>query len=467
MSSPGRNDPCLCGSGRKFKHCCLAAADTAQTTRRRMREAESRLIPLLWQLVLENWGQEGSDEAYDTFFMDTPCPDDILTHRDHESLYLTWLGLGFEPRGPGGRREVSAAAAVLATVADEADAGGMPEFERRFLAAAEAATPSFHAVVDLAAGEWIDLEDILTGARCRVLETSASRTLRRGEVIYARVVTLDSVSIMVGCGATALPPTRRADLADLRGTLARRGGRLSAADLRTHENMLRRWYLLAADHLHNPPLPRLTNTDGDPVEPTILTFTLTCSPAEAFAALKSLSVTHSDDDLLSDAELDAQGALRAFSIGWSKRGNAKHASWDNTILGHLKVDGQTLTADVNSRKRATRLRRQIEKRLAGRARLDKTEIQSIESLLAQAREKAGAGELPEPEPPPEAAAAVAAMMEAHWERWPDEPVPALKGQTPREAARSSAGRERLEALLAEFELKGGAPVARLRAALGL
>lgn len=44
---------------------------------------------------------------------------------------------------------------------------------------------------------------------------------------------------------------------------------------------------------------------------------------------------------------------------------------------------------------------------------------------------------------------------------------ALKGQTPREAATSSAGRERLEALLAEFELKGGAPVARLRAELGL
>lgn len=23
MSRPGRNDPCPCGSGRKFKHCCL------------------------------------------------------------------------------------------------------------------------------------------------------------------------------------------------------------------------------------------------------------------------------------------------------------------------------------------------------------------------------------------------------------------------------------------------------------
>ncbi|HEV2608487.1 MAG TPA: SEC-C metal-binding domain-containing protein, partial [Xanthomonadaceae bacterium] len=25
-AAPGRNDPCLCGTGRKFKKCCGAAA---------------------------------------------------------------------------------------------------------------------------------------------------------------------------------------------------------------------------------------------------------------------------------------------------------------------------------------------------------------------------------------------------------------------------------------------------------
>jgi hypothetical protein len=25
---PGRNEPCRCGSGRKYKHCCLAKDDT-------------------------------------------------------------------------------------------------------------------------------------------------------------------------------------------------------------------------------------------------------------------------------------------------------------------------------------------------------------------------------------------------------------------------------------------------------
>ena len=34
----GRNDPCFCNSGRKFKHCCLTRVRVAE---RRMREANN------------------------------------------------------------------------------------------------------------------------------------------------------------------------------------------------------------------------------------------------------------------------------------------------------------------------------------------------------------------------------------------------------------------------------------------
>ena len=111
---------------------------------------------------------------------------------------------------------------------------------------------------------------------------------------------------------------------------------------------MRWWYLLAADHAHNPPQPRVHNTDGDPLEPTTLTFTLSCRPAEAFAALRSLDISGSDAEILSDAELDADGAIQAFSIAWAKRGNRRQSASDNTILGHLEVDGRTLTGNVNS-----------------------------------------------------------------------------------------------------------------------
>ena len=43
------------------------------------------------------------------------------------------------------------------------------------------------------------------------------------------------------------------------------------------------------------------------------------------------------------------------------------------------------------------------------------------------------------------------MSRRHWEAWLDTRVPALGNKTPRQAARTASGRERLEALLAEFD----------------
>jgi len=42
-------------------------------------------------------------------------------------------------------------------------------------------------------------------------------------------------------------------------------------------------------------------------------------------------------------------------------------------------------------------------------------------------------------------------MEAQWENWYNDRIPALGDKTPLEAARTKSGRERLEALLLQFE----------------
>ena len=39
MAKPGRNDPCPCGSGKKYKNCCLAKDEAAE--RERLAEAQA------------------------------------------------------------------------------------------------------------------------------------------------------------------------------------------------------------------------------------------------------------------------------------------------------------------------------------------------------------------------------------------------------------------------------------------
>ena len=56
---------------------------------------------------------------------------------------------------------------------------------------------------------------------------------------------------------------------------------------------------------------------------------------------------------------------------------------------------------------------------------------------------------------PELEAIEAELARKHWDTWLDTKVPALGNRTPRQAARTAAGRERLAALLADYSQKSG------------
>lgn len=459
----GRNDPCLCGSGRKYKHCCLRAVDAMETQWRQLRAAEGRVIPELWTTALTEWGADGFHEAQRRFYDGFEVPVEFEADREYEGLFLTWFALRFAPHRWRGAAPPTAALLYLERARDLSD------LERRFLAAVAVRPVSFHHIVGVDPGRSIDLEDLLTGEQCRVVERSASQVARPGGVLFARTLTLDGVSILVGCGSTLIPPTYRLDLHDVRDRLTRGADQLTTEQALALDDVLRRYYLGVADQIHHPPAPKMQNTDGDPLAPTTLHFELQCTPDDAFEALRTLSAVESDPAvLLEGAERDANGRMQAFRVDWTKPGNRLHRSWDNTILGHLEVDGRSLTASVNSRRRAQRLRREIEKRLKGRVMFLRTVEESIDAMMAQARAQ------PQPEPPPEApeyAEQLAAINERHWADWLDMNVPALGNQTPREAARTDDGRRRLAALLDEFEWRAqeGDPiqVERLRSILGL
>jgi hypothetical protein len=44
-SKPGRNEPCHCGSGRKYKHCCLRTDEAAAAEARAKAAAEATAGP--------------------------------------------------------------------------------------------------------------------------------------------------------------------------------------------------------------------------------------------------------------------------------------------------------------------------------------------------------------------------------------------------------------------------------------
>jgi hypothetical protein len=71
---PGRNDPCPCGSGKKYKHCCLAAevqsaASVREITWRRIRRAldDFKMGDTLLRFTAEAYGPMAIEGAWAEF----------------------------------------------------------------------------------------------------------------------------------------------------------------------------------------------------------------------------------------------------------------------------------------------------------------------------------------------------------------------------------------------------------------
>ena len=136
-----------------------------------------------------------------------------------------------------------------------------------------------------------------------------------------------------------------------------------------------------------------------------------------------------------------------------------------------------LLVPVEMPDRARRLRKEIERRLRDRATFLRQETSSVEAMLREPEGPAAAAAQREHDAAlkdPEVRARLREMEDRHWEAWMDQPVPALDGLTPRAAAATPLGRERLDALLRDFEYRNEerdpgerADFGRLRRALGL
>ena len=254
-----------------------------------------------------------------------------------------------------------------------------------------------------------------------------------------------------------IPPDKKIEVIELRKTLKKRIAKqnryLAPHDLLRYADLIRATYLDIRDQLFLPPV--LCNTDGDPLLFHTLTFRIGSAEA-AFDALAPLAVGRSREELLDDAELGEDGKLRKVNIDWIKEGNRRFKTWDNTILGHIKIFEGRVIAEVNSKNRAKRMRKEIEKRLGTLATHESTLAQTLEQMRKNTPQDAAEAELHDAEmeamlADPEARKFLQATMQKQVESWAHEKIPVLGGRTPLEAVRDPDGKEMVEALLLDWE----------------
>jgi hypothetical protein len=459
MEKAGRNDPCPCGSGKKHKRCCLASEQAEQevpdTPWRRQHEASQRLNGELMRFVKSRFADALQDAWEDYNQEDFP---QSLDHFPGEGqIFFPFFLFDWDPERRPSRRAKSRKPGVVAQAFLEERAKRLGNLELAILHLSLATPISFYEVQRVEQGFGMRLRDILIGGETEVEEHSASRTISAGDILYGQLCRLPDVTVLSRLAPTPLRPSRKAEIVRLRAwmreKIAKQGRELDEADLIRYEEKIRTEYLNGRDALYAPPI--LCNTDGE----TLLLHTLRYrigSAQVAFDALAPLASGQTKEELLEGAEVVADGTLRKASITWTKPGNAMHKSWDNTILGAMKIEDRTLTVDVNSANRAKKIQEEIDKRLGMLAVLQSTETHSQQEMLESARRRNAArgGQPDEPEhegTSPEAQHALREMLAAHAEAWVDTRIPALGGRTPKEAVTDPDGREIVEGLLLEWE----------------
>lgn len=473
--TPGRNDPCSCGSGRKFKHCCLEKHSAEDSARVRLRGAEGRVVHTLLDFALTTWGKTFIEHAWEDFWVYDDVPDDMPSTPEFDTMFVPWFVLGFvpDPESDEARDDWPTQPVGLHWLATSgSDVAGL---DRAYIEIACRSPLSAFVVERVTKGRSLDLKDVLTGKRFHVLEQNGSQRLRSADLLFTRVITIEGSSIMFGASPFILPPIWHTRIIDWREQSFRKR-------LRTRETLqgfdieIRDLYLDIAAELLDPTPPQLANTDGDPLALTTLTYELRTDLDDVFEKLAPLAKLR-DEYHISDVTHDASGAVTSASLSWVKAGNRQHKAWDNTILGTLRLEQGHLVAEVNSARRTARLKREIAKRLGEAATLIDTTVvdptQAIaERRLGRAVDAPHVG--PVPDTPPAFQHVEEEMARRHWRAWLDTPVPALANKTPRQAARTAGGRERLEALLAQFEravddspIPGAAHLAAIREQLGL
>jgi SEC-C motif len=479
----GRNDPCPCGSGKKYKHCCLSAgAGTAPAdlTWRRLRTLLDGFPAEMLRFTVEAYGPMAVHEAWNEFM----CDEDLEFDPDTPliQLFMPWFFNCWAPNPLTTQVVNKSLHQVIPTAAYlSSNRRRLDPLLLRYLESLLTAPVTFFEVMECDPGTGMALRDVMTREEHAVTERGLSQGVQRGDLVFGQLASVDRLTMVEACNGFAIPPMEKAPIIALRAQIA------SAHPVITHQ-VLRDWdfelldlFHEIADRLYNPRLPTLQNTDGEPLSPHKLVFDLNVPPHVAFDALKHLALDELDEDLLSDATRDSDGKLTRVRFSWKKRGNKKHAGWDNTVLGWIEIEGTRLIAEVNSEARADAIRRNIETALGDGVRYRASEIQSPERMLADLRatgsirDSAASRESDRLAETPEVRAKISEMMAAHWEHWVDAQLPILGNRTPMEAVKDTDGREIVESLVIQGERSGRSPnmptdedvFRRLREKLGL
>lgn len=451
----GRNDPCPCGSRRKYKKCCLGKEEAKAppaVPQTMMTEEENRLIGRLVSFAASSRFREDYKKAFSLFFS-RPVTDhsDLPEEKEAFSQFLEWFIYDYPLTG----------GATLIQEFARTQAGFIPPGERELLKDWIHPSISLYEVLESRPERAeIKLKDLFTGKELLIRDVSGSRQLVRWDLIGVRVFRVGEHLRASGV-IPHFPPSERDSLIRFFTTEWERYQNETGE--RTWEAFMKaRGYLL---------YHYTRSRKGETIPPLMspeyheMIFCKAHYDVENFHG----AVFRLKQEF--DFHLDEEGR-EPIRFTWLKRGKSKEMvpegtkvgrgliiqaaflptleSRETLSLGTLTLTERRLTLEAISRERLEAGKRRIEALLGDYIRFRLDTFQSVKAALKE-RKGHEQKEAPLGIPREEQEDVMRRILTRQMEAWIHTPIPALDGKTPLEMMNLPGGRERVEQLLKEVE----------------
>jgi len=465
---PGRNDPCPCGSKKKYKKCCginQQQGGYVQTPESWF--PDSQRTGTLWDDYMDvipfvvmygnkvmNFDEDGPEfkklvSDFEKQF--NPGEKGGIT----DSFFMSWMH--FDLRFGISLETVSERLLSDPMISDLMEPG--PSYIRHL---SESYLTFYEIISSTLRPDITTVRELGTGKNFSVLHVRELFEIdpEPGEIFFARRVGLPEKSIFYTTPYVYDPGIqaqfKRAVLAQEKDFMKGPRTELFPADRQFAESQKEAapfwaFYILQGDKPNLSQIPDfdLATTDGEEFVLNEIHFRIKDEAAlrKRLSVLRSFQFDKKDD-----------------SWTWLKSKRRKYPDASRTVLGNFSIQGDRLIAETNSRERAFRLRLKLKEHLGSLIAYEKMLYRDLNDMPELTPEEIESMEKANKElnARPEIQEAMKQNLEHHYFiEWPKSKLPALGGLSPLQASRRKNERPRLEALIDDIDRMQNLPTSKM------
>lgn len=436
-----RNEPCYCGSGKKYKNCCLEnpKPNALELIDYYHHWKSSRVVNRLIESVIMEL-PEGLSEHFTSTYLDNPFlegqgfnPDESEEWRHYHTtqivnstkLYI-YGALISDSEDVAGLKEF-----VLSKAAEH----GLNEVQIDYIYRISEAPGSFFMIEktdpDNIATE---ITDIFSEEKIVIIDRSICRSGHPGEILFGKPVSYNPEKnqyVLEVPGISAIHFTHEdwiIDCIEDAFKMVRNKGekKLSTNQIFERLPVLPVWIISA--YMWFQSHPEITNFSGDSMRFLCAAYTFKNREEviSALAEVKGMDVDRSDKNKISMIWLEPK---------------------KKTILASIEIEKDILRVYVNSKERFKKFET-IAKKIPGLKLRDVKEESVKKSITSSHKEKISPVDLSDDS---EIKKEIIKLITKHYKSWADEKIPALDNKKPRDLVKTPEGRKKVEMMIDKIE----------------